>query len=114
MVRRNPDESVAWVRAYLAAGHDRRPLVRELAIGAAKQGNDTHNQEVGISLLEDYRSNTGTRRDLLLLASAQHTAGHVKYGDALEPYRRFAEAFAIDADQHTRGDLDPGEALLDD
>ncbi|MGI8926434.1 MAG: hypothetical protein ACR2HN_07275, partial [Tepidiformaceae bacterium] len=52
MVRRSPGESVAFVRAYLAAGHGRGPLVRALALGAAKQGNDTHNQELGLCFLE--------------------------------------------------------------
>ena len=113
MIRRNPGESVSWVRAYLGEGHDHRPLVRTLALGAAKQGNDTHNQELGLSFLEDYGKNTGRKRDLLLMACAHHTAGHVKYGDALEPYRRFTEAFGIDSTQQTTGDLDPSEALLD-
>jgi hypothetical protein len=30
-----------------------------------------------------------------LLACAQHTAGHVKFGDPLESYKRFAEAFGV-------------------
>ena len=34
-------------------------------------------------------------RDRLLLASAKHTAGHKKYGDPLESYRRFAEALDL-------------------
>jgi hypothetical protein len=101
------------VRAYSDAGYDSRPLVRTLALGAAKQGNDTHNQELGLCFLEDYARTTALNSDLLLRASAQHTAGHMKYGDALEPYRRFAEAFGIDADQQTQGDADPVEALLD-
>ena len=113
LVRRAPGESVGWVRAYLATGRDRKPLVRTLALGAAKQGNDTHNQELGLCFLEDYTKNHERDRDLLLMASAQHTAGHAKYGDTLEPFRRFAEAFSIDSDQLTRGDLDPKEALLD-
>lgn len=113
MVRRNPAESVAWVRAYQEAGHDTKPLVRTLALGAAKQGNDTHNQELGLCFLEDYAKNGSKRRDLLLQASAHHTAGHIKYGDSLEPYRRFAEAFGIAADQDTQGDADPAQALLD-
>jgi hypothetical protein len=114
MVRRNPDESVAWVRAYLDAGHPRDSLVRTLALGAAKQGNDTHNQEIGLCFLEDYLQNTSRNRDLLLMGCAHHTAGHIKYGDSLEPFRRFAEAFGIDSSQDTRGDADPSEALLDD
>jgi hypothetical protein len=94
MVAMKAPESVAWARAYLAAGHDRGPLVETLALGALKHGNDTHNQEIALCLLEDYRRNPRDR-DALLLACAQHTAGHQKYGDTLEPYRRFLEALGL-------------------
>ena len=115
IVRKVADESVAWTKAYLVAGHERKPLVRTLALGGAKHGNDTHNQEVCISLLEDYERNASPKRDAMLLAAAQHNAGHVKYGDSLEPYRRWAEAFGIDATGTSAdGDRDPSEALLDD
>jgi len=86
------EESVAWTRAYLDAGHDRAPLVRTLALAAVKEGNDPHNQEIGLCLLEDYGHTSAVDRDTLLLACAHHTAGHVKFGDPLEPYRRFTEA----------------------
>jgi hypothetical protein len=89
-----PDESRAWVRAYLDAGYDRAPLVQTLALAAAKEGNDPHNQEIGLCLLEDYGHSTAPDRDTLLLACAHHTAGHQKFGDPLEAYRRFTEALA--------------------
>jgi hypothetical protein len=71
-----PDESRAWVRAYLDAGYDRAPLVETLALAAVKEGNDPHNQEIGLCLLEDYG----------------HSAAHER--DPLEAYRRFTEALA--------------------
>ena len=86
------DESVALTAAYLASGHDRAPLVQTLASAAVEVGNDPHNQELGLSLLEDYAKTRAHDRDRLLLAQAKHTAGHRKYGDHLECYRRFAEA----------------------
>jgi hypothetical protein len=46
--------------------------------------------------VEDYLHTKAHDRDRLLLASAQHTAGHRKYGDPLEAYRRFAEVFDLD------------------
>lgn len=95
MMALNSPESVAWTRAYLKAGYDRQPLVQTLALGAVKEGNDTHNQEIALCLLEDYLHSTAAERDTLLLACAQHTAGHAKYGDPLECYRRFSEAFGI-------------------
>jgi hypothetical protein len=113
-VRRSADEAVALTRAYIDSGEDRRPLIRTLALGAAKHGNDTHNQELGLCFVESYTDNSDPGRDRLLLACAQHTAGHIKYGDSLEPYRRFAEAFDIDNRQSSQGDADPSEALLDD
>ena len=90
-----PDEGVALTAGYLAAGFDRGPLVTTLATAACKLGNDPHNQELGLCLLEDYQRSHAADRERLLLASAQHTAGHRKYGDALECYRRFGEAFAL-------------------
>jgi hypothetical protein len=113
MVRRNAQEAVSWVRAYLASGAEREPLVQTLAMGAAKQGNDPHNQELGLCFLEDYGKSTARERDVLLLGCAHHTAGHIKYGDSLEPYRRFSEAFGLDASGSTRGDKDPREQLND-
>ena len=91
-----PDEAVGLTATYLKAGFDRAPLLQLLATAACKLGNDPHNQELGMCLLEDYLRTTASDRDRLLLASAQHTAGHRKYGDPLESYRRFAEAFDLD------------------
>jgi hypothetical protein len=88
------EESVAWTRAYLDAGHDRAPLASTLALCAVKEGNDPHNQEIGLGLVEDWASSTAPDRDTLLLACAHHTAGHQKFGDPLECYRRFTEAIA--------------------
>ncbi|HSE92790.1 MAG TPA: hypothetical protein VLF19_05755 [Methylomirabilota bacterium] len=89
------DEAVDLTAAYLEAGFDRAPLLEALATAACKLGNDPHNQELGLCLLEDYRRTTATDRERLLLACARHTAGHRKYGDPLEAYRRFAEAFDL-------------------
>jgi len=89
-----PDESVAWTRAYLDAGYDRAPLASTLALCAVKEGNDPHNQEIGLGLVEDWASSTAHDRDTLLLACAHHTAGHQKFGDPLECYRRFTEVFS--------------------
>lgn len=114
MVARNPNAAVALVRAYLQGGHNRRPLVQTLAMGAAKHGNDTHNQELGLCFLEDYAKSSSPSRDVLLMGCAQHTAGHIKYGDSLEPYRRFAEALGLDASGRSQGDADPKDLLADD
>jgi hypothetical protein len=90
-----PEEAVNWTAAYLHGGFDREPLIEQLAGAAAKLGNDPHNQELGACLLEDYLHTTAGDRERLLLACAKHTAGHRKYGDPLEAYRRFAEAFGV-------------------
>ena len=110
------EAAVAWTQAYLEGGYEREPLVRALGMAAVKHGNDPHNQELGLCMLEDYRHSSNPERETLLLASAQHTAGHRKYGDSLESYRRFAEAFGMDAPERGRGEGegDPIEALLDD
>jgi hypothetical protein len=85
-------QSVAWTQAYLDSGADRGPLVAELALLSSRLGNDPHNQEIGLCLIEDYRKSP---RDKLLLACAQHTAVHRKYGDPLEASRRFGKAMGI-------------------
>jgi hypothetical protein len=89
------DEAVDLTAAYLAAEFERAPLIQTLATAACKLGNDPHNQELGLCLLEDYLHTQAAGRDRLLLASAKHTAGHRKYGDPLESYRRFAEALDL-------------------
>ena len=47
-------------------------------------GNDPHNQEIALCLLEDFGKNRNPLKDRLLLAAAHHTAKHRKYGDALD------------------------------
>ena len=69
----------------------------QLIEAACKLGNDPHNQELGLCLLEDYLHSTAPGREQLLLAASKHTAGHRKYGDPLEAYKRFAEAMGVDA-----------------
>ena len=64
---------------------------------ASRLGNDPHNQEIALCLLEDYGKNRNPDRDRLLLAAAQHTARHRKYGDPLDCSRRFGKAMGIAA-----------------
>jgi hypothetical protein len=114
MLALQAEESVALTRAYLQNGFDRETLVRSLATTTSKYGNDPHNQEIGLCLLEDYGKSTAWDRDRLLLACAKHGAGHRKYGDPLESFRRFAEAIGVETRQESRGDAPAEEALLDD
>jgi hypothetical protein len=86
------DEAVQLTADCLDNAVDRARLVTTLATAAAKIGNDPHNQELGLGLLEDYLHSTAWDRDRLLLAQAKHSAGHRKYGDHLEATRRFADA----------------------
>jgi hypothetical protein len=95
LVNLRADEAVDLTFAHVEAGFDRDALVQTLATAACIVGNDPHNQELGLCLLEDYRKSRASDRERLLLASAKHTAGHRKYGDHLEAYRRFAEAMEI-------------------
>ena len=88
-------QAVAWTRAYLAGGGDRRPLMAQLALAACRIGNDPHNQEIAQCLLEDYGKNRGFDRDRILLACVQHTAVHRKYGDFLECGRRYGRAMGV-------------------
>jgi hypothetical protein len=91
----NGAESLAWTQAYLDNVGDRGPLVQKIALAATKMGNDPHNQEIAQCMLMDYGTNRHPERDKLLLAAAYHTAMHRKYGDPLEPARRFSEAMGV-------------------
>ena len=93
----NGPESMAWVQAYLDNVTDRAPLVHRIALLASRIGNDPHNQEIAQCMLEDFGKNQSPERDRLLLAAAQHTAVHRKYGDFLEASRRFGQAMDIPA-----------------
>jgi hypothetical protein len=86
-------DSVGWTQAYCDNFSDRGPLVSRIALAASKLGNDPHNQEIAQCMLMDWGTNTQPGRDRLLLAASYHTAMHRKYGDPLEPAKRFARAF---------------------
>ena len=88
-------EAVGWTEAYLERFTDTAPLVQALALAATRLGNDPHNQEIAQCMLEDFAKNRSARRGRLLLACAQQTAAHRKYGDPLECSRRFGEAMGI-------------------
>jgi len=88
-------ESLDWTQAYLDSGADRAPLVQRIALAATRLGNDPHNQEIAQCMLMDYGINRQPERDTLLLAAAYHTAMHRKYGDPLEPARRFGQAMGF-------------------
>ncbi|HME28104.1 MAG TPA: hypothetical protein VKI44_43410, partial [Acetobacteraceae bacterium] len=88
-------ESVAWTQAYCDNVADRDDLVQRIALSACKMGNDPHNQEIAQCMLMDFGTNRHPERDKLLLAAAYHTAMHRKYGDPLEPARRYGEAMAV-------------------
>ena len=108
------DESIDWTQAYLDGDHDRDRLVQTLAVAAAKHGNDPHNQEIGLCILQDYRRTSSPMRDTLLLASAQNTAGAIKYGDQFVLLRQYGEAFGVPTEAESDGGDDPAEAFLDD
>src|SRR5690242_5330971 len=86
-----------WVEAYLEAGHEPRLLVQTLAMACSRLGNDPHNQEIALCLLEDWSRNRNPDRNRLLVAAAHHTARHRKYGDPLDCSRRFGQALGIAA-----------------
>jgi hypothetical protein len=47
------------------------------------------------------------------MGAAAFAAGHRKYGEPLQAYRRFAESFGISARQDAQGDAPVEESLLD-
>jgi hypothetical protein len=89
--------ALGWVQAYLDAGHDTAPLLRAITTACTRLGNDPHNQEIALCLLEDYGKNRNPQKRWLLLAAAHHTARHRKYGDPLDCSRRFGKALGLPA-----------------
>jgi len=77
-------------------------LISTIAYGASKIGNDPHNQEISLVQLEDFQRNTHAGRERLLMGAAAFAAGHRKYADPLEAYRRFAESMGISTRQEAR------------
>jgi hypothetical protein len=90
-------QATGWTQAYLDSGHDTKLLVQTLAMAASRLGNDPHNQEIALCMLEDYGRNRSPDRGRLLLAAAQHTARHRKYGDPLDCSHRFGKALGVAA-----------------
>jgi hypothetical protein len=91
----NGPEAIGWTQAYCDNVADRWPLVQRIALAASRLGNDPHNQEIAQCILMDFGTNQQPDRDKLLLAAAYHTAMHRKYGDPLEPSRRFGMAMGL-------------------
>lgn len=89
------EASLAWARACLDDGGDRAALGRTVAGAAAKIGNDPHNQEIAQCFLEDFARSEAADKELLFLGAVHHTACHRKYGDYLECYHRYCDAFGV-------------------
>lgn len=64
--------------------------------------------------MEDYVTSTAVDRERLLFGSVVNLTGYRKYGEPLELYERYAEAFELPSVDSITGDA-PVEALaLDD
>jgi hypothetical protein len=114
MLARNSDESLALVHAYVAAGFDQSVLVQQLAVASAKFGNDPHNQEICLGLLDDYVQSSAVARETLLFACVKNLTGYRKYGDHMEAYNRYAAAFGLPRTDEGAGDAPPEALLFDD
>jgi hypothetical protein len=88
-------QSLAWTKAYIDHAGTDASLIRTLALCSCKMGNDPHNQEIPQGMLEDFVKSQSPGRNRILLSCAQLLAAHRKYGDPMEPARRFAEALGV-------------------
>ena len=113
LLARDTDASLALVSAYLRGQFDPTRLVQVLATDSARFGNDPHNQEIGLCLVEDYLKSTALGRGRLLLGVVKNITGYRKYGDPLEAYARYASAFGLSPVVAAAGDA-PVEALAFD
>src|SRR5919202_3915362 len=111
LLARDTDASLALVSAYVRSEFEPAGLVQVLATDSARFGNDPHNQEIGLCLLEDYLKSTALGRDRLLLGVVKNITGYRKYGDPLEAYARYTSALGLPSVAAASGDA-PVEALL--
>ena len=95
LLERNTDDSLALVATYVRSSYDQAALLQLLAAASAKFGNDPHNQEICLCLIEDYVLSTAVERERLLFGCVKNLTGYRKYGDPLEAYQRYAAAFAL-------------------
>jgi hypothetical protein len=114
LLARDTEASLALVSAYLESGFDTTDLVQVLALDSARFGNDPHNQEIGLCLIEDYLKSTALGRDRLLLGVVKNITGYRKYGDPLEAYARYSAALGLPAVAGVAGDAPVEALLLDD
>jgi hypothetical protein len=116
LLARDTDASLALVHAYVSCSFAQAELVQLLAVASAKFGNDPHNQEICLCLLEDYVRSTAVDRERLLFGCVKNLTGYRKYGDPLEAYNRYAEAFGLPFATATEaeGDAAAEALLLDD
>jgi hypothetical protein len=114
LLARKTDESLALIHAHVSSQTDQSSLVQLLATAASEFGNDPHNQEICLCLVEDFVTSSAVDRERLLFGCAVNLTGYRKYGDPLESYERFARAFDLPSVESINGDA-PVEALaLDD
>src|SRR4051794_37335404 len=64
-----PDDAISLTQTYLKSQYDQQPLVQTLATACSKMGNDPHNQEISLCLLEDFGRNSHTARGRLLMGA---------------------------------------------
>jgi hypothetical protein len=114
ILARNTEESLALVSAYVDGAYPQADLVQRLAVASVKFGNDPHNQEICLCLLEDYGHSTAVARVKLLHGCVTNLTGYRKYGDHLEAYNRYAEAFGLPITGAAPGDAPVEALLLDD
>jgi hypothetical protein len=114
MFARNSDESLALVSAYLEAGFSEPDLVQHLAVASAIFGNDPHNQEICLCLLEDFVGSSAVDRKRLLYGCVKNLTGYRKYGDHFEAYNRYASAFGLPTVSGSVAEAPVEALLLDD
>jgi len=97
ILARDSDASLALAAAYIRGNHPQASLIEHLAVACVKFGNDPHNQEICLGLLEDYAASTANRREVLVFGCIKNLTGYRKYGDHFEAYNRYAEEFGLPA-----------------
>ena len=100
--------AVALTESYLGRTHQRKPLMRALALAASKFQNDPHIQRNGATSIEEWELTTAKgQRDNILRAWTKYVSGGVKRTTALDCVQQYEQIMGRGPGADRRGHARP-------
>ena len=92
--------AVALTESYLGRTNQRKPLMRVLALAAAKFQNDPHIQRNGATSVEEWELTTARgQRDNILRAWTKYVSGGAKRTTALDCVQQYEQIMGVGSEQ---------------